>query len=204
VSEPADAVLWDQMRSGDVDAWGVLFDRHAARVYRFCLRFLGGSQDAEDALSDTYLEVWRSRRSFTVRHDSALPILLAIARRAGQKRLRSGRRLTRSDGLAAIDEPRLDDDVADQVVANDETERRRVWLRHQVALLPPALRDVYELVVYAELSYDEVSRVLGVPLGTVKSRMARVRKTLLEGAEAAISDHHQGSPHALVVERTQP
>jgi RNA polymerase sigma factor (sigma-70 family) len=204
VSETADAVLWNQMRSGDLEAWGLLFDRHAARIYRFCLRFVGGSQDAQDTLSDTYLEVWRSRRSFTVQGDSALPILLAIARRAGQKRLRSARRLTRGDGVAATVETPPVDDVADQVVADDEAERRRAWLRNQVASLPPQFRDAYELVVYAELPYDEVPRVLGVPLGTVKSRMARVRQTLQQRADGPAADHNQGNPNQLVVERTRP
>ncbi|WP_427889129.1 RNA polymerase sigma factor [Kribbella sp. GL6] len=202
MSEPADAVLWDRMRSGDLDAWGVLFDRHAARVYRFCVRFLGGSQDAEDTLSDTYLEVWRSRRSFTVRHDSALPILLAIARRAGQKRLRSARRLTKHDGMAMAGSPEVDD-IADQVVADDEAERRRAWLRNQVASLPPQFRDVYELVVYAEMPYDEVCRVLGVPPGTVKSRMARVRQILQGRADAAGPNDRQTNANALIGEGAQ-
>lgn len=184
--ETTDAVLWDRMRSGDLDAWGMLFERHAARIYRFCLRFVGGVHDAEDTLSDTYLEVWRSRRSFTVRGDSALPILLAIARRAGQKRLRIAYRLTRNDGLAMASETLLVSDVADQVVADDEVERRRSWLRNQVASLPPQFRDVYELVVYAELPYEEVSHVLGVPIGTIKSRMARVRNALEQGTDCPV------------------
>jgi RNA polymerase sigma factor (sigma-70 family) len=203
MSEASDAVLWSQMRSGDLDAWGLLFDRHAARIYRFCLRFVG-SEDAEDTLSDTYLEVWRSRRSFAVQGDTALPILLAMARRAGQKRLRSARRRARGDSVVAMAGTTPVVDIADQVVADDEADRRRAWLRNQVPSLPAQFRDVYELVVYAEMPYDEVSHVLGVPVGTVKSRMSRVRQSLQQRAGDPAADHNEGNPDQLVVERTRP
>jgi RNA polymerase sigma factor (sigma-70 family) len=179
-AEAADAVLWDSMRSGDLDSWGFLFERYSSRVYRFCVRFLGSSQEAEEVLSEAFLEVWRSRRSFVVRDDSALPILLAIARRACQKRTRSLQRLQRKRPTTS---PQLVSDIADQVVDDDEVDRQRDWLRKQVSSLPVQFRDVFELIVYAELPYGDVSRVLQVPVGTVKSRMARGRRMLEENAQ---------------------
>ncbi len=176
------------MRAGDLDAWGLLFDKHAQRVYRFCSRFLGSPQDAEDVLSETFLEVWRSRRSFTVQGDSALPILLAIARRVGQKRLRSAQRLTRNDAFAQTIAVPLVGDIAEQIAVEDEAGRRRDWLRQRVAELPAQFRDVYELVIYAEMPYGEVARLLGVPLGTVKSRMARARRILQMLAEESVGE----------------
>lgn len=204
MGEASDVALWNRMRSGDLDAWGQLFDRHAQRVYRFCSRLLGSPQDAEDVLSDTFLEVWRSRRSFAVQGDSALPILLAIARRAGQKRLRSAQRLTRNDAFARAIAAPIVVDVAEQVVAEDEAERRRDWLRHRVAALPVQFRDVYELVIYAEMPYGEVACLLGVPLGTVKSRMARARQILEMLADESVSAACGLTPAHPVGERTRP
>lgn len=175
-------VLWNRMRSGDVDAWGLLFERHSPRVYRFCMRFLGDSSEAEEVLSEAFLEAWRSRRFFVIQDDSALPILLAIARRVCQKRLRFLQRFQRTQ-LASTSTPQLGFDLAEQVVNDNEVNRRREWLRRQVTSLPVQFRDVFELVVYAELSYAEVSRVLGVPLGTVKSRMTRARHILEDTAQ---------------------
>jgi DNA-directed RNA polymerase specialized sigma24 family protein len=63
---------------------------------------------------------------------------------------------------------------------------------------------VYELVVYAEMPYDEVSHVLGVPVGTVKSRMSRVRQSLQQRAGDPAADHNEGNPDQLVVERPRP
>ena len=83
-----DAELWLSCRKGSLDALGQLFERHHARVYRYCLRLVFVADDAEDCLSETYLEAWRARRSFQVR-DSALPVLLAVAKRIVQKRQRA-------------------------------------------------------------------------------------------------------------------
>ena len=186
----AEAVLWSRMRSGDRDAWGDLFERHSGRVYRFCVRFLGNPEEAEEALSETFLEVWRARRSFVVADDSALPILLAIARRVGQKRLRSLQREQRTS-RAALSTPSPGFDIAVQVVNDDEEHRQRDWLRGQVALLPVQFRDVFELAVYAELPYADVARVLGIPTGTVKSRMARTRRMLEDNARLGPVDPAQ-------------
>ena len=186
----AEAVLWSRMRSGDRDAWGDLFERHSGRVYRFCVRFLGNPEEAEEALSETFLEVWRARRSFVVADDSALPILLAIARRVGQKRLRSLQRQQRTS-RAALSTPAPGFDLAVQVVNDDEEHRQRDWLRGQVALLPVQFRDVFELAVYAELPYADVARVLGIPTGTVKSRMARTRRLLEDNARLGPVDSAQ-------------
>ena len=83
-----DAELWLSCRKGSLDALGQLFERHHSRVYRYCLRRVFVADDAEDCLSETYLEAWRARRSFEVR-DSALPVLLAVAKRVVQKRQRA-------------------------------------------------------------------------------------------------------------------
>lgn len=193
-----DAIVWERMRGGDIDAWGILFDRHAARVHSFCSRFLGNQDVGEEVLSDVFLEVWRARRSFVVRGGSAIPIVLAIARRACQKKLRAESRQARLSARMRIDAAWLDD-VAIDVVEQSELERRRAWLRQEVAGLSTPYRDVFELLVYAELSHQEVSDVLAIPIGTVKSRMARARHII----ERAAHDHDELSPLARLGTRKE-
>ncbi|WBQ03417.1 RNA polymerase sigma factor [Kribbella sp. CA-293567] len=184
-----DAAQWQAMRGGDMAALGVLFDRHADRVHRYCRRAAGGSVDSEDVLSETFIEVWRSRRSFVVREGSALPILLTIAKRVLQKQVRSAERATRRDGRAGDPTLLVVPDIAEDAVRAVELERQRVWLRRQVAAMPVPYRNVYELCVYAELGQDEVARLLGIPLGTVKSRLSRARKNVAEAAQEAFEQH---------------
>ncbi|MGC4936738.1 RNA polymerase sigma factor [Kribbella sp. DT2] len=180
-----DAAQWQAMRRGDMAALGVLFDRHADRVHRYCRRAAGSLADSDDVLSETFIEVWRSRKSFVVREESALPILLTIAKRVLQKQLRGAERARRRDALTAGHSATVVPDIADEAVRAEELERQRAWLRQQVATMPTAYRNVYELCVYAELGQDEVARQLDVPLGTVKSRLSRARNSIAAAAQEA-------------------
>ena len=176
-AQTADDALWSRMRAGDVEAWGVLFERHSALVYRFCVRFLGSADEAEDVLSDVFLEAWRARSSFVVHEGGVLPILLAVARRCCQKRRRSNQRLRQVHRVASEAATRIAG-PEDQSTGDDDESRRKQWLRDEVGRLPVPFRDVFELAIYAEMPYDRVSMVLGIPVGTVKSRMSRARHLL--------------------------
>lgn len=181
VTDPTDSMLRDSMRSGDVDAWGLIFDRHAQRAYRFGSRFVGDRAEAEDVLSDTFLEVWRSLKSFKVHGESALPILLAISRRVCQKRARTSGRAERTIRLT-MQHPTSMPDIAEAVGAASDARERQAWLRQHVAAMPIEFRDAFELVIFAEMPYQMVANLLDVPLGTVKSRMSRGRQMLEESA----------------------
>ena len=172
-----DAELWQSCRRGSLDALGVLFERHHARVYRYCLRRVFIADDAEDCLSDTYLEAWRARRSFQVR-DSAAPVLLAVAKRVVQKRQRSDVRrqqlAQRHAGLRGAEVS----DVADDVVHALVTAEQLSWLAALTRTLSDGDRDVYDLVINAEMSHEDTAQILSIPVGTVKSRLHRVRRQL--------------------------
>lgn len=172
-------------------ALGVLFDRHADRLFRYCQR-AASPADAEDVLSETFVEAWRSRRSFVVRGDSALPILLAIGKRVLQKHARSAERSRRREAHSADPVLMTVPDIAEEVVRAEELERQRAWLRQQVASLPVTYRNAYELCVFAELGQEEVARLLDVPLGTVKSRLSRARQLIAAAAQDAFGQHAIG------------
>ncbi len=189
-----DAELWLSCRKGSLDALGQLFDRHHARVYRYCLRLVFVADDAEDCLSEAYLEAWRARRSFQVR-DSALPVLLAVAKRIVQKRQRADVRrhglIQRHAGLRSPDVG----DVADDVVQALITAEQLAWLAGVTRSLADADRDVYDLVINAEMSHEETAQILSIPVGTVKSRLHRVRRQI---AEAAARDHDEVQSRCLI------
>lgn len=178
-----DSDLWQVMSRGDMSALGEIFDRHSNRVYKFLVRFLASPHDAEDALSDVFVEVWRSRRSFALEGDSALPILFAIARRVGQKHHRSATRRPQpvlSEDFR--DHQLVDPDIAQSIVDEQEKTARAIWLRTQVEQLRTPYRNVFELSIYAELSHDEISASLRIPVGTVKSRLSRAKKIISDAS----------------------
>ncbi|MFF7247448.1 RNA polymerase sigma factor [Embleya sp. NPDC008237] len=174
--EDADHVLWSRVRTGDRDAFAVVFDRHAGAVYGHVLRRIGDGGEAEDLTSAVFLTAWRRRAEVTFDRDSALPWLLGTANRTLANRRRA---LKRYRALAArVPLPRDVPDHADEVARRIDQERAAEALRRSVARLPRHERDVVELCVWGGLDQQAAATALGVALGTVKARMHRARKRL--------------------------
>ncbi len=176
--QPSDGDLWQLMSRGDEGALGVLFERHAQRIFRFLVRMLATRQDAEDVVTETFLEAWRVRRSMAVT-DSAVPLLLAIARRRAQDHLRASSRRARLLNRVAVQRPEPawpdpEEIVTDREVRNGE----RRLLRDMVMQLPTDQRSVVELCIFAEMSYEECAAIFDVPIGTIKSRLSQAKEKL--------------------------
>ncbi len=160
-------------------AYAALFDRHADAVYTFCFRRTASWANAEDLTSTVFLELWRARAKAAAYDGSALPWLYGIARNVCRAKERSARRGFRAL-LRVLHETWEADphDVADDVVRRVDSQRRMTTVLAAIAELPSRERDVLELVVWAGLSYEGASAALGVPLGTVRSRLSRARQRL--------------------------
>jgi RNA polymerase sigma-70 factor (ECF subfamily) len=128
-----------------------------------------GSESAEDLTAEVFVRAFRARRTFRAEHDTALPWLLGIASHlVGDHRRAERRRLAALQRIASATPAAVHDDVA--VLAPEMVRRLR--------RLPAADRDALLLVVWGELSYEEAALALGVPVGTVRSRIARARDRL--------------------------
>src|SRR5689334_2439937 len=79
MTDSSDALLWDRVRSDDVDAFGDLYELHARSVQAYCVRRAADLQLAEDATATVFLEAWRRRHELVVTTESARPLLLGIA-----------------------------------------------------------------------------------------------------------------------------
>jgi RNA polymerase sigma-70 factor (ECF subfamily) len=175
--EPSDGVLWARSRSGDADAFGHLFDRHAKAIYNYCFRRVGNWTAAEDLLSVVFLEAWR-RRGKELPPEKVLPWLYGIATNVVRNRRRSERRYAAALRRLPPREPEVD-------FAPDADERLddEGRLQHALALLeslPRREQDVFALCAWMELSYEDTAAALGVPVGTVRSRLSRARTRLRE------------------------
>lgn len=173
---PTDAYLLQQAIDGRSASFGVIFERHADAVYNHCFRRLGSWSAAEDAASLVFLEAWRCRTKAVDVDGRLLPWLLGVANNVVRNVSRTARRYDAA--LLRLPPSAHEPDPADQVATRLDDERRMKPLLLQLAGLRRADRDVVSLVLMAGLSYAEAAVALGVPVGTVRSRLARARKRL--------------------------
>ncbi|WP_406861525.1 sigma-70 family RNA polymerase sigma factor [Streptomyces sp. HUAS MG47] len=168
----------NRFRRGDPDALAELYDEHAQVLHRYALRVTGNWAEAEDVVSATFLEAWRSREKLRPDGDGLRPWLLGIATNVMRRNART-RRL-RELALARLPERDSVPDFADDLVARlADTEELRA-AQAALARLRRRDREVFTLVVWAGLDYAAAAEALGVPVGTVRSRLSRARTRLRE------------------------
>ena len=165
-----------RVRAGDHDEFGVLFCEHARAVYNHAFRLTGNWSAAEEVVSLTFLEAWRLRG--TVRPDggSLRPWLLGIALNVARNVSRAARRQQAAMNRLpkAPDVPDFADDLAGRI---DDAERLEK-IHAALSTLRRIERDVLALCVWSGLNYAEAAEALGVPVGTVRSRLSRARRKL--------------------------
>ena len=176
VEEPVDSELWRRACEHDGLAFGLLFDRHAKRVYNHCFRRTADWSVAEDLTSVVFLEAWRKRKDLRLHSDSILPWLLAVANNCLRNTERSRRRYRRllAKLPRAFDIQDPDIDIAGRI--DDEKQMRNVL--ESVRQLRAEDQEIIALCDWTGLSHQEASTALGIPVGTVKSRLSRARERL--------------------------
>ncbi|MGO4595918.1 RNA polymerase sigma factor [Leifsonia sp. 2TAF2] len=173
-SDEADA--WSRARDGDPDAFTSLFDKHRDRVFGHTLRLVRRPHDAEDVTAMVFLEAWRRRDVVRVVDGSIIAWLLVTANNTVHNLERTSRR--HRAALARMSEPRNQPDHADSVADELDNVERDRRVRNAFATLSTADQNVITLCVLEELPLAEAARTLGVPVGTVKSRLSRAKRRL--------------------------
>ena len=168
-----------RVRAGDHDEFGVLFEEHARAVYNHAFRLTGNWSAAEEVVSLTFLEAWRLRGTVRPEGGSLLPWLLGIALNVARNISRAARRqqAAMSRLPKAPDVPDFADDLAGRL---DDAERLE-HLHAAMNTLRRGERDVLALCVWSGLNYAEAAEALGVPVGTVRSRLSRARPEAATG-----------------------
>jgi RNA polymerase sigma-70 factor, ECF subfamily len=184
VGDLSDRVLWQQAREGDGSAFGVLFERHAGRIYNYCFRRTADWALAEDLTSSTFLVAWRSHGRAPLQAESALPLLYGIATNALRNQRRSLRR--RREAFARLPVERVEEtDFAEDASTRLDDQAAMRQLLRLFARLPRREQDVVALCDWSGLSYEDAAAALDIPIGTVRSRLARGRHRLRELATAS-------------------
>jgi RNA polymerase sigma-70 factor, ECF subfamily len=167
-----DTALLRGIGRGDESAMAAFYREHGRVVFGQVLLVTGERVLAEEIVQDTMLAVWRGAGSFRG-ESSVRSWVIAIARRQTRDRLR-GRRLRLVDDALLADQP--SSGPGPEVTALDRAELAEV--SGAIRELAPAHREVLGLVFGSGLSLPEVAGVLGIPVGTVKSRLTAARTAL--------------------------
>jgi RNA polymerase sigma factor (sigma-70 family) len=170
-----DGDLWSAVGKGDADAFGLLFERHGRSIYNYCFRRTGDWAQAQDLTSIVFLECWR-RRDIKLAGDKVVPWLFGIATNVCRSRRRSVAR--HRAALRRLPPPERPLEFADEAVERLADERRMRTFLSFVSHLPKREQDVIALCVWADLSYEDAATALQIPIGTVRSRLARARTRL--------------------------
>lgn len=187
--EAALVALMGRIRFGDADALGSLYDLALGRVYGLALRVLRQPQDAEEVVSDVFLQVWDQAVSYCPQRGSVMAWLQTLAWSRAVDRLRRLRRQRLETPL----HPEGDEDAyasGEDLPVDALLDRlgNVQALQQAFASLSPVQRTVLELAYREELSQPEIAERTGLPLGTVKSHarrgLAALREALEDGTDS--------------------
>jgi len=175
LSAPDEQLMRDA-RDGDLRGVGVLFERHHARLFNYYLRMTCDRASAEDLVQEVFFRVLRSRQTYK----DGTPFLVwlyAIARNARIDQVRKGRREVALENEETHRDSRPCADEA--VMAGEETE----LLKRAMAALPEDKRELLVLTRYENMKYEQIAKLLGCEVGTVKVRIHRAVRELREKYE---------------------
>ena len=176
-SEPDRAML-AAVANGDQKAFGQLYDRLSSPLYSLALRMLGDAAEAQDALQDVFLQIWRRAGSYDPAQSSVFSWAVLMTRSRVIDRLRARGRRSRvvvypGDECEIHEVSSADasagESAADTLNRNDEATRVRSILNQ----LPADQREAIELAFFSDLTHHEIAQRLNQPLGTIKARIRR-------------------------------
>jgi RNA polymerase sigma-70 factor (ECF subfamily) len=175
--QQADLDLIHRVARGDQAAFAQLYDRLSGPLYSVALRMIGDAGEAEDALQDVFVMIWRRANTYDAARSSVFSWAVLQTRSRVIDRLRSRGRRARlvvastddeNSGIQVVDAS-TSDTAADTAALNDEAAR----MRSKFETLPPDQRQAIDLAFFRNLTHNEIASQLQQPLGTIKARIRR-------------------------------
>jgi len=201
VNAPSDEQLLADYLNGNEASFELLVRRYARELYQFAMRFTGNAVSAEDVVQETLLQLHTSAASFD-RERRFKPWLFTIVANKARDHLRRRQRKRELAIDAFVDQESSAGQRFVELFSSDTTppdddllidERRRI-VRETVESLPERLREVLILAYYHRFSYNDIAEVIGIPLGTVKSRLHAAVAQFAEAYEAGVKKQLEQHP----------
>jgi RNA polymerase sigma-70 factor, ECF subfamily len=175
--DPIETNLIRLAQAGDREAFGILVEQHQRYVYNLALRVVGNPQDAEDLAQEAFVRAWLAMANFRLEAQFRTWLFRIVTNLCYNRLPGLRRELSElgEDCLAEVpDEPSPELDP----VAGLEAEETRSYLQEQINRLPESYRLLIVLRYQQNLSYEEIARVVSLPLGTVKTGLFRAKERL--------------------------
>ena len=170
---PTDAMLLAQARHGEQSAFGELFDRHVKPVFWQAYGVVQDADTAQDIVQEAFYTLWLKRDTVFLAQQSVLPWLLVTARNLA---LNASRKSRRNTTLTLVEE--ITADTANEPESVVEAEVVANHIANAVDGLSAIDREVFDLCVEEELSYEQAAARLGISHGAVRNRLSRLKKRL--------------------------
>ncbi|MBN2008414.1 sigma-70 family RNA polymerase sigma factor [candidate division KSB1 bacterium] len=178
---PSDEELIERFQNGDVYAFDLIVKRYKNQLLNYIYRFLGNSEEAEDLVQETFLRVYRNRNAYQkIAKFSTWIYTIAGNLAKTELRKRKRRKFFSITDLGYDDK---DYDILDEAFNPEKSVDSNIKeeiIHNEIQSLSPKFREVILLRDVQELSYEEISQIVDIPLGTVKSRVNRGRLKLQE------------------------
>jgi RNA polymerase sigma factor (sigma-70 family) len=159
----------------DPEQFAIVYRRHVPAIQRYVIRRIGPAA-ADDVVAETFLVAFRQRSRYRDDGRDCLPWLYGIATKLVGRHWRAEIKQLKLIARTSVDP--VTEPFTDRVNASVTVDRAKARLGAALAVLPARQRDALLLVTWAGLTYDQAAKAIGVPLGTVQSRVSRARRHL--------------------------
>jgi RNA polymerase sigma-70 factor (ECF subfamily) len=178
-SRPTDEDLIERFQGGDLYAFDLIVKNYKQQLLNFVFRFLGNQEEAEDVVQETFLRVFRNRSAYrrVAKFSTWIYTIAGNLARTELRRRRRRRFLSISDMGVQDKDYEISAEVLNPEAQTDGALKDEI-IQAEIARLSPKFREVIILRDIQELSYEEISKILRIPIGTVKSRVNRARLRL--------------------------
>lgn len=160
--------LLRDVAEGDRTAFAEIYDRISSRVLGLVIRVLRDRAQSEEVMQEVFLEIWQQAAKFDANRGSGMAWVLTMAHRRAIDRIRASQKSHERDLKIGIRDMERDfDSVSESVEIRIENER----VKRSMSRLTPLQREAVILAYYGGYSHSEMAHILGIPLGTVKTRL---------------------------------
>jgi RNA polymerase sigma-70 factor (ECF subfamily) len=170
--QKSDEQLYKLMKNGDAKAFAELYERREPALYRYALHMTGRASSAEEVAQEVFVQLMAANTRFDESRGTLEGWMFGVARNL----VRVQRRKAGSPAPAGseLNDPAFEHDILGGMIDDENISALRIAVRE----LPPGYREAVVLCDLEERNYDEAARIMGCPVGTIRSRLHRARGLL--------------------------